>query len=426
MRTVQEAALGGLGALVRGLVGTRPRRTDAVHASADALHALRARHGYAPLLLRTRSGRAVLVLLDPRDLGRFYAEPASVLAAEPPEKCRSPYAAEPAGAGCGHGAPRPEPRRTDTQALVPGLPVHPSYEPILTLLAEEARQLTTSGTLELTRVRHTVDRVARRIVLGHAAAQDERLTGWLRQLRAGGGSPGPGAEPGTRTGRSRATALSLYGKADERIREYARRAGRDTLLGRAAGHPGAPGRAHQWLAALDTLPETLLRTLLLLGAHPAEQRRAAAEATAAAAPGELPWLRACVRESLRLYPVVPDLIRVTRTETDWHGVRHPAGTAVLLPAAFHQRDPEHVPAAHAFVPGRWKGRGADQDIRMAPFGHGAGRCPGDQLGLLVTAALCAEVLRSHRIETTRPVLDPVGPLPETLDPHGIRLTLARR
>ncbi|MER5873108.1 cytochrome P450 [Streptomyces sp. NPDC002044] len=426
MRTVQEAALGGLGALVRGLVGSRPRRTDTVHTSAATLHALRARHGYAPLLLRTRGGRAVLVLLDPRDLGRFYAEPASVLAAEPPEKCRSPYAAEPAGAGCGHGAPRPEPRRTDTQALAPGLPVHPSYEPILTLLAEEARQLTASGTLELARVRHTVDRVARRIVLGHAAAQDERLTGWLRQLRAEGGRPGPATEPGTSTGRSRATARSLYGKADERIREYARRADGDTLLGRAARHPGAPGRAHQWLAALDTLPETLLRTLLLLGAHPAEQRRAATEAGAAAAPGELPWLRACVRESLRLYPVVPDLIRVTRTETDWHGVRHPAGTVVLLPAAFHQRDPEHVPAAHAFVPGRWKDQGAVQDIRMAPFGHGAGRCPGDQLGLLVTAALCAEVLRSHRIEATRPVLDPVGPLPETLGPHGIRLTLARR
>ncbi|MFD3807154.1 cytochrome P450 [Streptomyces sp. NPDC058611] len=426
MRTVQEAALDGLGALVRGLVGTRPRRADTVRASAGTLHALRTRHGYAPLLLRTRAGRTVLVLLDPRDLGRFYAEPPSVLAAEPPEKCRGPYAADSAGADCGHGELRPERRRIDAEALVPGFPVHPSYEALLTLLAEEARQLTAAGTLELARARHTVDRVARRIVLGHAAAGDEQLTGWLRQLRAGGGRPAPGAGPGPRTGRTRGAARSLRAKADDRIREYARLADRDTLIGRAALHPGALGRAHQWLAALDALPETLLRTLLLLGAHPAEQRRAATEAAAAAAPGELPWLRACVRESLRLYPVVPDLIRVTRTETVWHGVRHPAGTAVLLPAAFHQRDPEHVPAAHAFVPGRWKDQGADQDIRMAPFGHGGGRCPGDQLGLMVTAALCAELLRSHRIEATRPVLDPVGPLPETLDPHGIRLTLARR
>lgn len=105
---------------------------------------------------------------------------------------------------------------------------------------------------------------------------------------------------------------------------------------------------------------------------------------------------------------------------------HPAGTTVLLPAGFHQRDPEQVPAAHAFVPDRWKGPGADRDVRMAPFGHGAGRCPGDQLGLLLTAALCAEVLRGHRIEAVRPALDPVEPLPALLDPRAIRLSLTRR
>ncbi|MFE6840966.1 cytochrome P450, partial [Streptomyces sp. NPDC057705] len=225
-------------------------------------------------------------------------------------------------------------------------------------------------------------------------------------------------------------------KARARIEEYARNAGGGTLVGRAARHadptgtPDTVGEAEDWLLAMGAVPDTLLRTLLLLGAHPAEQDAAAAEAVAEPADGpgrgELPRLRACVRESLRLYPVVPDLIRVTRAETEWRGVRYPAGTAVLLPAAFHQRDPERVPAAHVFVPGRWKNPRADQDIRMAPFSHGGGRCPGDQLGLMITAALCAEVLRGHRIGAGRPVLDPVGPLPATLDPHGIRITLTRR
>ncbi|MFE1901055.1 cytochrome P450 [Streptomyces yangpuensis] len=231
----------------------------------------------------------------------------------------------------------------------------------------------------------------------------------------------------------------MHDKTRARILEYVRRAGEDTLAGRAArladpaGTDGAVDpvdEARLWLLAMDAVPDTLLRTLLLLGAHPCEQDAAAAEAVAevAAGParGELPRLRACVRESLRLYPVVPDLIRVTRAETEWRGVRHPAGTSVLLPAAFHQRDPERVPAAHVFVPGRWKNPGADQDIRMAPFSHGGGRCPGDQLALMITAAFCAEVLRGHRITGTRPVLDPVGPLPVTLDPHGVRLTLTRR
>ncbi|MFG2874866.1 cytochrome P450 [Streptomyces sp. NPDC048337] len=351
-----------------------PRPRSGPARSSAALRALRARHGDAPVLLRSRSGERILVLLDPRDLCRFYAEPVS-----------------------------PQPR-IDTEAMAAG---------VLAAVAEEARHLTASGTLELARAHRAVGRAARRIVLGEAAAGDEQLAGWLRRAHLDG--PTPGLRKGT-----------PYDLAGSRIREYAGRADASSLVARA-GAPDPAGRARQWLLAMDSLPATLLRTLLLLGAHPAEQEAAAAEAGARAAGcGELPRLRACVRESLRLYPVVPELIRVTRAETDWRGVRCPAGTSVLLPAAFHQRDPERVPAAHVFVPGRWKNPAADHDTRMAPFGHGGGRCPGDELGLLVTAAFCAEVLRGHRIGATRPVLDPVGPLPATLDAHAIRLGLTHR
>ncbi|MCX5174892.1 cytochrome P450 [Streptomyces virginiae] len=432
--TTARAALTGVGGLLRGLA--RPRPGD-VRTSAAALRALRARRGDAPALVRTRSGRTFLVLLDPQDLRRFYAEPVSLLAAAAPDKCPGLGPEEPADSGCSRGDLRAEQRQVGAEVLASDRPVHPSCGPFLTALAEEARHLTApagptgartaAGTLDLARARYAVQRAARRIVLGDAAAADEELTGWLTQLRAEGRSP--------RGGRVRA-ARSVHDKARARIEEYAARADGDTLVGRAARHTDPTGtldpvgQAQHWLQAMDAVPETLLRTLLLLGAHPAEQdlaaAEAAAEAVAGADRGELPRLRACVRESLRLYPVVPDLIRVTRAETEWRGVRYPAGTSLLVPAAFHQRDPERVPAAHVFVPGRWKNPGADQDIRMAPFSHGGGRCPGDQLGLMATAALCAEVLRGHRVVGTRPVLDPVGPLPATLDPQGIRLRLTRR
>ncbi|KJK48755.1 cytochrome P450 [Streptomyces sp. NRRL F-4428] len=433
------AVFASLGALLTAAARPRPlrRRPGELRASAAALRALRARRGDAPALVRTRAGQTVLVLLDPQDLRRFYREPLSVLAADPPRTCPDLSTHEGGrdgdGPGCARGEPRPDRRRMSADVLAAGLPVHPAAGPILTVVAEEARHLTATGTLELQRARHAVSRAARRVVLGDPAAEDDELAGWLTQLRAGEGR--------LRGGRTRA-ARAVRDKVRARIREYARHAGDDTLAGRAARHAAPldtadPGgavdpadEARLWLLAMDAVPATLLRTLLLLGAHPCEQDAAAAEASAEAAAwpgrGELPRLRACVRESLRLYPVVPDLVRVTRAETEWRGVRHPAGTAVLLPAAFHQRDPERVPAAHVFVPGRWKNPAADRDIRMAPFSHGGGRCPGDQLGLMITAAFCAGVLRGHRITGTRPVLDPVGPLPVTLDPHGVRLTLTRR
>ncbi|WP_327302606.1 cytochrome P450 [Streptomyces sp. NBC_01298] len=403
------AAAHTLPALVRGFVSARPRAAPG-HAgpgrprwSAATLRALRERHGGAPVLVRGLTG-TVLLILDPRDIRQFYAEPVASTG-------RPATGAD----GCAHAGLGSGRRSVDDSVLAAGLTVHPSCGAFLSVLADEARRLTAGDSLELTRVRHSVARAARRIVLGDAAAED--------------------AELGRRLGR-------LPDRAGARIAAYADLAEPHTLIGRARRHaeplagwggagPDPVGQVRQWLAAFDLVPGILLRTLLLLGAHPAEQDAVAAEARAAgwaqgSAQGALPRLRACVRESLRLYPAVPDLIRITRAETEWRGVRHPAGTCVVLPVLFHQRDPEHVPAAHVFVPGRWASREADLDVRMAPFSHAGGRCPGEQLGLLVTAALCAEVLRGHRVLPARPVLDPLGPLPAALDAQGIRLRLTRR
>lgn len=423
--TVRFAATHALPELVRGFVGGRPHATRPglalarPHWSAATLRAMRARHGGAPVLVRGLFG-SLLVILDPQDLHQFYAQSGAAPAPDRPRPCAAPSGGTPSG-------PVSEALRgIDDAVLASGIAVHPSYGPFLTVIAEETRRLTAGGTLRLAGARRAVARAGRRMVLGDAAAGDEELSGWLRRLR------GEGTWPGLRAGRARAVR-ELSDKTAARIAGYAGHAEPYTLVGRARRHAdptGAldpTGQARHWLQAMDTVPATLLRTLLLLAAHPAEQDVAAAEARAAdSASGELPRLRSCVRESLRLYPVVADLIRVTRAETEWRGVRHPAGTAVLLPVLFHQRDPEHMPAAHVFVPGRWSSHGAHEDFRMAPFSHGAGRCPGDQLGLLVVAAFCAAVLRGHRVRDGRPALEPMGPLPATLDPRGIRLRLAPR
>lgn len=418
-----------LPALVRGFVSARPAAVRG-HAgpgrprwSAATLRALRDRHGGAPVLVRGLTG-TVLLILDPQDIKQFYAEPVGSIG-------------RPAGGadGCAHAGLRAERRAVDDSVLAAGLTVHPSCGAFLSVLADEARRLTAGGSLELARVRHSVARAARRIVLGDAAAEDAELGRLLGRFHAGAGARIAAyadlAEPHTLIGRARRHADPL-GRPDHAGPDHAGpgRAEPDRAEPDQAG-PDPVGQVRQWLAAFDLVPGVLLRTLLLLGAHPAEQDAVAAEARAAgwaqgSAQGALPRLRACVRESLRLYPAVPDLIRITRAETEWRGVRHPAGTCVVLPVLFHQRDPEHVPAAHVFVPGRWASREAERDVRMAPFSHAGGRCPGEQLGLLVTAALCAEVLRGHRVPSGRPLLDPLGPLPEALDPQGIRLRLTRR
>ncbi|MCX5202764.1 cytochrome P450 [Streptomyces sp. NBC_00237] len=424
--TVRFVATHTLPAFARGLVSLR-HPVVSLYAkvrqpawSNATLRAMKQRHGGAPVLVRGLSGD-MLVLFDAQDVRRFFDEPVMALAMDPPDKYDSLSVFEPTGVICSRGARREERRDLNDEVLAWRDPVHPDCADYLRIVEEECRALTTSGTLAFPAVLRAVSRVSRRIVLGDRAADDEELAQWLAILRGRANWMGK-----VRARDSRA----LYEKATARIAQYAADAPAHALAARALAAPSPEGtdpvgQTHHWLLATDACTAAVVaRTLLLLGAHPAEQE-AAHEDARTGGPG-FPRLRACVQESIRLFPVVPDLVRVTREETEWRGVRQPAGTAVMVPIGFHQRDPDAVAGAHLFAPGRWLKPDADRDTAMAPFSHGQGRCPGDQLGLLLSSAVCAEVLRDHRITGARPVLDTARPLPGVLGTAAVRLRLAPR
>ncbi|CAL9357316.1 hypothetical protein SUDANB120_00588 [Streptomyces sp. enrichment culture] len=430
--TVRFAATHTLPAFLRGAFHVRPKVVAAYAAlgqqgwSAATLRAMRARHGGAPVEVRGLSGN-LLVLLDHADVRQFYELPVRTLALDAPDKFRGLSLLEPTGVICSHGDTREERRRINDDVLAADRPAHPSCGEFRAIVDEEAAALAGRPELDFPRLRRAVARIGRRMVLGDAARGDEELARWLLAIRE------EANWMRIRKGRA-AAAEALYAKAAARVEEYAARAEPHTLAALARRHGDAEGpdgtaldpvgQAHHWLLALDTVGPTVARTLLLLAAHPAEQEAVRAEVDGGGA--ELPRLRACVEETLRLFPLVPDLVRVTRAETVWRGVAYPAGTAVLVPALFHQRDPEHVPAANQFVPARWLRPDAAQDIRMAPFSHGGGRCPGEHLGVLTSAALIASVLREHRVGGGRPALEPSQPLPGLLGAAGIRVALTRR
>ncbi|MFI7353887.1 cytochrome P450 [Streptomyces avidinii] len=425
--TARFVATHTLPVFVRGVVSPRFKIVSAYAAlnqygwSAATLRAMRERHGGAPVTVRGLSGQ-MLVLFDDADVRQFFEEPVQVLAMDAEDKVKGLSVVEPTGVICSHGDLREDRRKINDEALAWDRPVHPACGHYQGIVEEESPALVSRAGFDFAQVRRTLSRISRRVVLGDRAADDEELAAWLCTLRDEGNWMG--------LRKSRAEAgRAVYAKASERIAAYAADAPAHALAARALAHPAPEGtdplgQVHHWLMAIDVCAPVVARTLLLLAAHPAEQD--AAHADIATGGPELPRLRACVQESVRLYPIVPDLVRVTRAETEWGGVRYPAGTSVLVPIGFHQRDPARVPAADLFVPGRWFEADADRDVRMAPFSHGAGRCPGDQLGLLLTSAVCAQVLGGHRITGARPAVDPHRPLPGTLDTAAIRLRTAPR
>src|SRR5436305_1354584 len=158
--------------------------------------------------------------------------------------------------------------------------------------------------------------------------------------------------------------------------------------------------------------------------------RGRAEATAAVAESaapELPFLRACLLESVRLWPTTPMILRQTTRETSWNGQSMPVGTGILIFAPFFHRDPTRLPFADRFVPDVWLGRvesAVNIGPALVPFSAGPAICPGRQVALLLSSLMLAEILRGPRLRLT-PFnrLRSDAPLPPTFSPYDTTFSI---
>lgn len=140
----------------------------------------------------------------------------------------------------------------------------------------------------------------------------------------------------------------------------------------------------------------------------------------------LPYLDAVVRESLRLRPILPDVVRKTIAPMTVGGYDIPLGTS-LMPCIYlaHQR-PEAYPAPASFRPERFLGMKADP-YTWFPFGGGIRRCVGMAFALYEMKVVLAELLLGARFElcSARPIRTVRRTI--TLAPeHGVRVRMQRR
>ncbi len=148
----------------------------------------------------------------------------------------------------------------------------------------------------------------------------------------------------------------------------------------------------------------------------------------------LPYLRAVVAESMRLFPPAWILARQAQADVTVgpKGYFLPKGAVVIMSQWVAHRDPRWWPDPHRFDPDRWLGPGAKKSAdrpRYAyfPFGGGVRSCIGEAFAWTEAMLVIATIARRWRMTLVNPDT-PLRLIPTiTLRPRDpMRMTLARR
>ncbi|MDV8002143.1 cytochrome P450 [Rhodococcus sp. IEGM 1408] len=192
-----------------------------------------------------------------------------------------------------------------------------------------------------------------------------------------GHSDGRGSS-GTEQGHSdgRGSSGTEQGLGDAELRDQLM-----TLL--AAGH--------------ETTATAMAWTMLELARQPRIQDTCVAEI----AGGEkTDYLEAVLKESLRLHPVVPMVMRELQEPATIGGRDYPRGMTISPSIILAHRAPAAYPAPQDFDPERFLGD-VPTPTTWLPFGGGARRCIGASFAMMEGEVILRQVLQRYR-------LDPVG------------------
>jgi Cytochrome P450 len=389
---------------------------------------MRSEFGRGPVEL-VIPGRRIIVVLDADDAAMVLAQVPTPFHPANWENRKALQWFQPHGALVSTGDIRQDRRAVNEAALDTDSPLHQLADQFVHTIADEAQSLITEAT-----TRQRLDsndfttswwRLVRRVVLGEAAADDHTITDQLWKLRSAGNWSFL-ALPHRR----------LRDKFTQRLYRYGETPDRASLLGVLSGVPATGavdpvGQVPHWLFAFDAAGMALLRALAVLTTHPEHHERALQETGDLDVPQMRAYLRACVLESVRLWPTTPTILRETTEDTDWREGSNQftigGGAALMIVTPAFHRDDQLLPFAHQFTPDIWlDGRGQHYPERL-PFSASPAECPGRNLVLFTTSTFMANLLAAVRLELqSRPQPSPTADLPMTLNQFGLEFAVQPR
>ncbi len=151
-----------------------------------------------------------------------------------------------------------------------------------------------------------------------------------------------------------------------------------------------------------------------------------ARAQAAADSGDDDFLEAVMKESLRLHPIIPMVVRFLTKPSEVGGVRLPAGVSVGPSIILAHQNPENFPEPDRFRPERFL-EGEVAPNTWIPFGGGVRRCIGAGFSLMEGVAVLRQVLTSYDVHvveghTDQPRVRNITSVPD----QGARIVVTAR
>ncbi|KAH8310566.1 hypothetical protein KR044_001967, partial [Drosophila immigrans] len=184
------------------------------------------------------------------------------------------------------------------------------------------------------------------------------------------------------------------------------------------------------LVGVDTTTSTLTGCLLCIAKNPAKQTKLREEVLrilpekdsdfTEAFFNNMPYLRACIKESLRFFPLIPGNTRVIKSDIMLNGYRIPKETAVIMFSQGLQMDDDYYPRSKEFLPERWLRKAKDQNTDekcpnalkasnpfiYLPFGFGPRMCIGKRVAEMELELAIARLIRNFYIEFNHPTEKP--------------------
>ncbi|MCW2765965.1 MAG: cytochrome [Nocardioides sp.] len=146
------------------------------------------------------------------------------------------------------------------------------------------------------------------------------------------------------------------------------------------------------LAGHETTATALAWALYEVGRNPDLLERTQAAATN----GDDEWLDAVLKESMRLHPVIPMVVRTLMKPATIGGIDLPAGATVGPSIIVAHQKSENHPDPDAFQPERFLGQNPPTNTWI-PFGGGVRRCIGAGFSLMEGVAVLREVFAAYDV-----------------------------